>query len=77
VNVVQGKAEVTELETETFEFMERLDADVNIDLLSKTSIPVVGDKNHCHPIVTGVTRNLFRATATYITHIFFDLLSHP
>jgi hypothetical protein len=75
--MVHGEAEVAELEPEAFEFIERLDTSVDVRLFSKTSIPVVGDKNHRHPIVAGVARNLFRATATYNTHIFFDLLSRP
>jgi hypothetical protein len=77
VNMVQSETKVTELKPEAFEFMERLDTSVDVRLFSETSIPVMGDKNHRHPIVTGVTRNLFRATATYNIHIFFDLLSRP
>ena len=69
--MVHGKAEVAKLEPESFKFMERLDADVNVDLPSETSIPVVGDKNHRHPVIAGVTRNLFRATAIYNIHEFF------
>jgi hypothetical protein len=51
--------------------MERLNTSVDIDLFSKTIVSIVGDKHHGHPVITGVTRNLFRATATYNTHIFF------
>jgi len=70
--MIECKAEVTELEPEAFEFVERLNADVDIDLFSKTSISVMGDEHHRHPIVAGVTRNLFRATAYYIFHkVFF------
>src|SRR5512139_1690741 len=50
--------------------MESLDAEVNVDLLSKTVISVVGDKHHRHPVIARVTRNLFRATATYNIHNF-------
>jgi hypothetical protein len=39
-------------------------------LLSKTPIPLLGDEKHCHPITSGVTRNLFRATALYNFHNF-------
>ena len=42
---------------------KRLDAGVDMDLFSKTIISVVGDKHHRHPVISGVTRNLFRATA--------------
>jgi hypothetical protein len=52
--------------------MERLDAGVDIDLFSETVISVVGDEHHRHPVITGVTRNLFRATATYNSHEFFS-----
>jgi len=66
--MVQSEAEVAELKPEAFEFMKRLDADVNVDLLSKTVISVVSDEHHRHPVITGVTRNLFRATAIYSFH---------
>jgi hypothetical protein len=36
----------------------------------------VSDEHHRHPIAAGVTRNLFRATATYNIHIFLLFLSH-
>ena len=72
VDMVQGKAEVAELKPEAFQVMERLDADINVDLFSKTVISVVGDKHHGHPVIAGVTRNLFRATANYnVIHKFF------
>ncbi len=48
--------------------MERLEKNVDIDLFSKTVISVVGDEHHGHPVIAGVTRNLFRATANYIFH---------
>ena len=69
--MVHGEAEVAELESEASEFMERLDADVYVDLFTKAIVSVVGDKHHRHPIVAGVTRNLFRAAANYIYHIVF------
>ena len=68
VDMVQGEAKVTELKTKTFEFMECLDTGVNIDLFSKAVVPVVGDKHHGHPVISGVTHNLFRATTTYNIH---------
>ena len=68
--MVQSKTEITELEPETFEVMECLDASINIDLFSETIISVVGDKHHRHPVIAGVIRNLFRATTTYNIHNF-------
>ena len=66
--MVECETEITKLKTETFQVMERLDADVDIDLFSKTVVSVMGDKHHGHPVIAGVTRNLFRATANYIFH---------
>ena len=68
VNMVHGEAEIAELKTEAFQVVECLDTDVDVDLFSKTVVSVVGDEHHGHPIVTGVTRNLFRATARYDFH---------
>jgi len=70
--MIQSKTEVAELKPEAFEFMKRLDADVNVDLLSKAVISVVSDEHHHHPVIAGVTRNLFRATAIYNIHEFFS-----
>ena len=69
--MVQSETKVTELKPKAFEIMERLDAGVDIDLFSKTVISIVGDKHHGYPVITGVTRNLFRATANYINHTIF------
>jgi hypothetical protein len=71
VDMVHGEPEVAELKPKSLQIMERLDTDVNIGLFSETSIPVVGDKNHRHPIVAGVSRNLFRAAAIYNYHTIF------
>ncbi len=71
VDMVEGKTEFPKLKTESFQVIERLEKDVDIDLFSKTVIPVVGDEHHGHPVITGVTRNLFRATANYIYHTHF------
>jgi hypothetical protein len=47
-----------------------------VDLFSKTVISVVGDKHHGHPVIAGVTRNLFRATAiTSIIQFFSPVAS--
>jgi len=42
---------------------------VYVDLFSEAVVSVVGDEHHGHPVVAGVTRNLFRATARYDFHI--------
>jgi hypothetical protein len=70
MDMVHSETEVAKLEAESFQVMERLDADINVDLLSKAIISVVGDKHHRHPVIAGITRNLFRATATYKIHNF-------
>jgi len=75
--MIHGEAEVVELKPESFEFMKRLDRSVNVDLFSKVIISVVGDQHHRHPVIVGVTRNLFRAIAIYYEHTIFLLLSRP
>jgi len=67
--MVESKTEFPKLKTESLQVVERLEKDVDIDLFSKTVIPVVGDEHHGHPVIASVTRNLFRATANYIFHI--------
>jgi len=69
--MIQGETEVAELKTKSLQVMECLNADLDVYLFSKTIVSVVGDKHHRHPVITGVTRNLFRATANYIYHIVF------
>jgi hypothetical protein len=69
--MVHSETEVTELEAESFQVMERLNAGVNVDLFSKEVISVVGDQHHRHQVIAGVTRNLFRATTIYYDHIIF------
>jgi len=71
VDVVQGEAEFPEIKAEAFQVVERLEQDVDVDLFSKTVISVVGDEHHGHPVIAGVTRKLFRATAIYIYHTIF------
>jgi len=70
MDMVHRKTEVAKLEPEAFQAMERLDADINVDLFPKAIISVVSDKHHGYPVIAGVTRNLFRATATYNIHNF-------
>jgi hypothetical protein len=72
VDVVESEAKVAELEPKAFQIEERLDADVNVDMFSETVVPVVGDEHHGHPVIAGVTRNLFRVIANYIFHNEFS-----
>jgi len=74
--MIHGETKVTKFKPEAFEFVERLDAGVDIDLLSKAIISVVGDKNKRHPVIASVTRDLFRVTAIYYDHtVFFRVAS--
>ena len=66
MNMIASKTKILEFKTKFFEFIKPLDAGVDVRLLPETVIPVLSDKNHRHPVISGVTRNLFRATATYI-----------
>ena len=75
MDMVFSKAEFAELKTKTFQVPKRLNAGVYVALFSKISVSVVGGKHHCQPVITGVTRNLFRATAIYNIHNRF-FLSH-
>ena len=76
VNMVPCESEVAELETEAFQVMERLGARIYVRLFSETVISFLGDEHHCHPVIAGVTRNLFRAIAIYIYQNFSRILSH-
>jgi len=68
--MVHGEAKITELKSKAFQLVERLNAGVDVDLFSKTVISVVSDKHHGHPVIAGVTRNLFRVSTTYYFHNF-------
>lgn len=50
--------------------MKRLSTGVNVLLFFEAVVPVFGDKHQCHPIITGVTRNLFRAYANCSIQLF-------
>jgi len=76
MHMVFGEAEFAELKAKAFQVLERLDADVSIDLFSKAVVSVMGDEHHGHPVIAGVTRNLFRAIAIYIYQNFSRILSH-
>ena len=64
--MVSSKTKLSKFKTKFFTFLERIKASVYVRLFPETHIPVMGDKHHGHPIVPGVTRNLFRATAICI-----------
>jgi hypothetical protein len=70
--MIHSETKITKLEPEAFQIMESLDTSIYIDLFSKTIISIMGDKHHSHPVISGVTRNLFRATATYNIHNVFS-----
>ena len=70
MHMIFGKPEFTEFETKAFQVMERLDAGVDMALFSKIPISVMCGKHHSHPAIAGVTRNLFRAYATFIYQKF-------
>ena len=69
--MINDKTKVAELETKSFQVMERLYSGVDVDLFSKTIISVVSNKHHRHPVIAGVARNLFKTTAIYTTHELF------
>ena len=65
VDVVLGEPEFAEPKPMAFQVMERLGAGVDVALFPKAVVAVLGHKHQGHPVVAGVTRNLFRATAQY------------
>jgi len=68
VDVVFGEPEFAEPKPMAFQVVERLGAGVNVALFPKAVVAVLGHKHQGHPVVAGVTRNLFRATAQYVLH---------
>ena len=70
VYMVPGETKVAELEPKAFQVMERFSAGVNVGLFPETVISFLGDEHHCHPVIAGVNRNLFRASATFIYQNF-------
>jgi hypothetical protein len=73
MDMIYSKSKFTEFKTQMFQFPEPFCTCFNMQLLSKTPIPLFGDKQYGHPIALGVTQNLFRAYAIYILHkVFFS-----
>ena len=68
--MVFSEAEFAELKAKSFEVSERLDTSVDVALFPEISVSFVCGKHHGHPVIAGVTRNLFRAIATYNIHNF-------
>ena len=66
VDVASAVAEVAEFEPEAFELPERLGARVDARLFLEAVVVAFGFEHHGHPVVAGVTRKLFRATARYV-----------
>ena len=76
MHVVFGEAEFAELKAKTFQVPERLDTGIDVALFTEISVSFMCRKHHRHPVIAGVTRNLFRATAICIFQNFFTFLSH-
>ena len=70
--MILSKTKFTEFKSKALQFSKCTDAGVYMLLFLKTFISLMGDKHHSHPVISGVTRNLFRATATYKFHNFYD-----
>ena len=70
VDMVFGEPEFAERKPMAFQVVERLGAGVDVALFVEAMVAVLGHKHHGHPVVAGVTRNLFRATARYNLHKF-------
>lgn len=68
--MIQSEIEITKFEPKSFKFMKRFNTSVNVNLFSKTIISVMDDKHHGYPVISGVTRNLFRATVIFIYQNF-------
>ena len=71
MNMIARETKILEFKTKFFEFIKPLDAGVDVRLLPKTVIPVLGDENHGHPVISGVTRNLFSRVGNWFPHLDF------
>ena len=69
MHVTSAKTEVAEFKPEAFKIPERLGAGVDMRLFFKTVVVAFGLKHHGDPVVSCVSRWLFIASATYITHL--------
>ncbi len=64
MNMIASKTKILEFKTKSFQFIKPLNTGIDVRLLPKTDISLFGDEHHGHPVISGVTRNLFRANAT-------------
>jgi len=69
--MVNGEYEVAELKSEAFEFIERLDTGVNVDLFSKTILSIVSEQHHRHPAILRVSPAIFLELPPLTTIIQF------
>jgi hypothetical protein len=72
MHVNASETKLPKLESERFEFTESLGAGVDVGLFSETVVSAFGVKFHGYPVVSCVMCWLFKASATYVFHIFFS-----
>ena len=72
MHMIPCKSKITKLKTETFQIIERFNTCIYMALFFEAIIPLFSDEQHRHPIIAGVTRNLFRAIAIFINQIFHE-----
>jgi hypothetical protein len=71
MDMVPGEPEIPKHVPIAFQLVERLRTRINMLLFLEAVIVAFGFEHHGHPVIAGVTRNLFRASATCI-FIFQD-----
>ena len=64
MNMISSETKILKLKTKSFQFIKPLNTGIDMRLLPETVIPILSDENHGHPVISGVTRNLFRANTT-------------
>ena len=75
MNMIPGEPEIPKHVPVAFHSMERLGARIYVLLFLEAVIVAFCFEHHGHPVIAGVTRNLFRASATYNFIQSFCLLS--
>ena len=68
--MIPGEPKIPKLIPKAFHPVERLGTGVDILLFFQAVVPVFGDEKHGHPVIAGVTRNLFRASANCVIQLF-------
>ena len=76
VNMTSSKSKITKFKSKPFEISKCLGACIDMRLFLKTAVITFGFKHHGHPIVPGVMRWLFIASAIFNFHSNEFLLSH-